>query len=425
MALIQKGTRITFTGTATPSVTFSTQNLASGSTLQSYAGWEQPLATLNSVADGANGAYTQLPVGNSGNNGSAGDGACRIGYFLTNSSTGKPTVTFTFSSGVDGVINCYENPAQTLDQHAENGGASSSAGVTIVGAAGNAFLLAGTHRRFGGAGVDAGISGVSDFMDLNVNSGQHSVQYSNNAGSAGNKQVDFNDTTSQPAWATAAATFVAAGGGGGNTIAVPAGSLTLSAQTPTVVTTANNQIAVPLATLTLAAQTPIVIATANQIIAVPAGSLTLTGFAPSVLNGVTIAVPAGALTLTGLAPTVLSTANNVINVPLAALALTGFAPVVIGDPVVASSNPGAPAGGSARFEFSKKILKTKRAKRAIDIHESPSVHKVFPPALAKSLASDLLSKLEDEPEDEEVLAMLLADEENAISMLITSISQGL
>lgn len=214
MALTQKGTRVTFTGTSTPTVTFSTANLTSGSTLLTICNWEQPLATLNSVADGTNGAYTQLPVGNSGNNGSAGDGACRIGYFLTNTSTGKPTVTFTFSSGVDGVINCYEIPASTLDQHAENGGASSSAGVTIVSAAANAFLLAATHRRFGGAGVDAGISGVSDFMDLNVNSGQHSVQYSNNAGSAGNKQVDFNDTTSQPAWATAAATFVAAAAGG-------------------------------------------------------------------------------------------------------------------------------------------------------------------------------------------------------------------
>lgn len=430
MALTQKGTRVTFSGTATPSVTFP-GSCTSGSTLLAECSWEAPLQTLNQVADATNGNYTLLAVGNSGNNGSAGDGACQLAYFLTNTATTALTVNFTLSSGTDGVVNCYEIPASALDKHAENGGTSSSAGVTIVGAAANAFLLAATHRRFGGAGVDAGISGISDYMDVGVNSGNHSAQYSNNAGSAGNKQVDFNDTTSQPAWATAAATFVAAGGGSGNTIAVPAGSLTLSAQTPTIVTTANNQIAVPLATLTLAAQTPTVIATANQLIAVPTGSLTLTGFAPTIVNGVTIAVPAGALTLTGLAPTVLSTANMVINVPLGTLALTGFAPIVTGDPIVASSNPASPAGGGARhswsskFEFTKKKLKTKRIKPVLDIHESQAVPKVFPPALAKSMTIDLLSKLEDESDDEEVLAMLLADEENAISMLITSISQGL
>lgn len=408
MALTQKGTRVTFSGTATPSVTFP-GSCTSGSTLLAECSWEAPLQTLNQVADATNGNYTLLAVGNSGNNGSAGDGACRLGYFLTNTATTALTVNFTLSSGVDGVINCYEIPASTLDKHAENGGTSSSAGVTIVGAAANAFLLAATHRRFGGAGVDAGISGISDYMDVGVNSGNHSAQYSNNAGSAGNKQVDFNDTTSQPAWATAAATFVAAGGGGGNTIAVPAGSLTLSAQTPTVITTANNQIAVPLATLTLAAQTPTVIATANQLIAVPAGSLALNAFAPSVLNGVTIAVPAGALTLTGLTPMVLSTANIVIDVPFASLSMTAFAPTILGSAQGSS--------GGFFYDFGEHISQRRKKQQALA--ESRDAEESIEQEIDRSIAHLLHaqeSKDEERKDIERIRALVQQHKDSAIDV---------
>lgn len=94
-------------------------------------------------------------------------------------------------------------------------------------------------------------------------------------------------------------------GGSGNTIAVPAGALTLTGYAPTVtgVTTT---------------------------ISVPAGSLTLTGFAPTVTvsDNKTIAVPAGSLSLTGFAPTVIASSANIISIPAGALVLTGFAPTV-------------------------------------------------------------------------------------------------
>jgi hypothetical protein len=128
------------------------------------------------------------------------------------------------------------------------------------------------------------------------------------------------------------ATFkAAAGGGGGNTIAVPAGSLTMTGFAPTVATTANNVIAVPLATMTLTGNAPTVTATQNNLIEVPAGSLTMTGFAPSVQVGgnQSISVPLGTLTMTGLTPTVTATNHQTVAVPAGSLSLTGFAPTVI------------------------------------------------------------------------------------------------
>lgn len=118
--------------------------------------------------------------------------------------------------------------------------------------------------------------------------------------------------------------------GGGNTIDVPAGSLTLSAQTPTVTATANNTIEVPLATLTLSGQTPTVTASDHKTVDVPIATLTLTGNAPDVSVGAntTIEVPAGSLSLTSFNPTITATANVEISVPLSTLTVTGYNPTV-------------------------------------------------------------------------------------------------
>lgn len=117
---------------------------------------------------------------------------------------------------------------------------------------------------------------------------------------------------------------------GGNTIDVPAGSLTLSAQTPTVTATANNTIEVPLATLTLSGQTPTVTASDHKTVDVPLATLTLTGNAPDVSVGAntTIDVPAGSLSLTSFNPTITATANVEISVPLSTLTVTGYNPTV-------------------------------------------------------------------------------------------------
>lgn len=139
-----------------------------------------------------------------------------------------------------------------------------------------------------------------------------------------------------------------AAAGGGATVAVPAGSLTLAGQTPTVRATANKTVAVPAGALTLAALAPTI--KTPRTVAPPAGTLTLTGFAPVVNNGanITIQVPAGTLTLTQRTPTVTATANRLISVPAGALSLKGYAPTVIGVSVVPAS------AYSAGWEYSKK-----------------------------------------------------------------------
>lgn len=76
--------------------------------------------------------------------------------------------------------------------------------------------------------------------------------------------------------------YVATAASANNSIAVPAASLVLTAQTPTVAQTAHQNVAVPAASLTLTAQTPTVTATAHQSIAVPLALLTLTGLAPTI-----------------------------------------------------------------------------------------------------------------------------------------------
>lgn len=98
-----------------------------------------------------------------------------------------------------------------------------------------------------------------------------------------------------------------AGGGAGNTIAVPAGALTLTGYAPTVSVTNHQRVSVPAGALTLTGYAPSVAVSDNQRVSVPAGSLTLTGYAPAVTQVIRIAVPGGTITLTGYAPEVIST----------------------------------------------------------------------------------------------------------------------
>ncbi len=103
-----------------------------------------------------------------------------------------------------------------------------------------------------------------------------------------------------------------------------------------------NTIAVPAGTLTLAGQIPVVAVTANNTVGVPAGSLALTGFAPTVSNSASnvIQVPAGTLALTGFAPAVaVSGAGNTIAVPLGTLTLAGNAPTVWNYPRIVTPSP--------------------------------------------------------------------------------------
>lgn len=110
------------------------------------------------------------------------------------------------------------------------------------------------------------------------------------------------------------------------TVDVPTGSLSLTGLEPTVI--APNTVDVPTGSLTLTGFNPAVIA--PEAVDVPAGSLLLNGFAPAVIAGSTVDIPAGEMDLTGFDPTVI--APNNIEVPTGSLLLNGFAPIVdLGD----------------------------------------------------------------------------------------------
>lgn len=136
--------------------------------------------------------------------------------------------------------------------------------------------------------------------------------------------------------------------GGGVTVAVPAGSLTLTGNAPTVTATANKLIAVPAGALTLTGFAPTVVT--PRTVAVPAGALTLTAFAPTVRVGADkiVSVPTGSLSLTALAPTVTTTANVSVSVPAAALTLTGYAPTVLASGVIPEPSSGPTPAGRAK-----------------------------------------------------------------------------
>lgn len=122
-----------------------------------------------------------------------------------------------------------------------------------------------------------------------------------------------------------------AGGAGDVTVSVPSTSLTLSANAPTVVTTANKVVDVPKGTLSLTSFVPSVAVSDHKLVNVPQGSLLLFGLAPTVAATahVTVSVPADALSLSTFVPTVTATGNVLISVPLATLSLAATAPLVL------------------------------------------------------------------------------------------------
>jgi len=136
-------------------------------------------------------------------------------------------------------------------------------------------------------------------------------------------------------------------GAAGSSIAVPAGALTFTGQTPTRVVAGGN-IALPAGSLTLAGQYFAIAffdpgpgqvnytGQAPQLLfadAVPAGLLTFTGQVPGVAipgSNVTIAVPAGALTFAGTVPSLQATTIA----PVGTLTFTGQTAVVaLADPL--------------------------------------------------------------------------------------------
>lgn len=167
----------------------------------------------------------------------------------------------------------------------------------------------------------------------------------------------------------------------GNSIAVPAGSLTLSGKVPTVSLSDNKQISVPAGSLSVTAFAPTIAVTANQQIAVPAGSLTLTGFAPSVSvsDNKQIAVPAGSLTLTAFAPTVSVSDNKSVAVPAGSLTLTGFAPAVV---ATANQFVAVPAGAVTLTGLAPDVQAT--ANQFIAVPAASLTLTGFPPDVVRS-----------------------------------------
>lgn len=110
----------------------------------------------------------------------------------------------------------------------------------------------------------------------------------------------------------------------GTTIAVPAGSLAITGQAPTRITT--ESISPGVGSMALAGFAPAASINSTAVTVSPnVGSLALTGLAPTAsLAGVSISPGAGSLAVTGYAPGI-----GFDGPPTGALTLTGFAPTVI------------------------------------------------------------------------------------------------
>lgn len=139
---------------------------------------------------------------------------------------------------------------------------------------------------------------------------------------------------------------------GGTTVNVPVGSITLSGQTPTVVTTDNKiveipvgainltglapsaeidvNITVPVGSLSLTGLAPTVATSADQTVEVPVGSISLNGFSPTVnaTNNIDVEIPAGSISLAGQIPTVVATDDKTVEVPTGSISLTGQVPII-------------------------------------------------------------------------------------------------
>ena len=126
------------------------------------------------------------------------------------------------------------------------------------------------------------------------------------------------------------------------TIAVPTGSLSLSGEAPTAVTTGGvDHTADPdVGALSLTGQAPTVVTTNNLVVSPGTGSLTVTGISPTidVTTGadVTETPGTGALDITGYVPDVVLTAHHIRGPPTGELTLTGYIPTptfVVGIPI--------------------------------------------------------------------------------------------
>lgn len=117
---------------------------------------------------------------------------------------------------------------------------------------------------------------------------------------------------------------------GNQAVSVPAASLTLTANVPTVTASDNQTIAVPAASLSVSAQVPTVTATDAQVVSVPLAQLSLTSYVPTVTatNNQTIQVPLATLSLAAQPPTVTATGNQLVVIPLVSLSLAPAVPTV-------------------------------------------------------------------------------------------------
>lgn len=197
----------------------------------------------------------------------------------------------------------------------------------------------------------------------------------------------------------------------GNTIAVPAGSLVLTGNAPTVVATANQTIAVPAGALVLTGNAPTVAVSDHQTVAVPAGALTLTGYEPTVTTTAdhVIQVPKGALSLTGYAPTVGLTDHKTVAVPAGSLTLTGYAPAVDN---VGSQTIAVPAGSLVLTAYAPSVTVAAVVATTTVGGVGRSKRKRRPTIIQYG---DERYLAETEQDAEEIIAELLAKEEAALA----------
>lgn len=131
--------------------------------------------------------------------------------------------------------------------------------------------------------------------------------------------------------------------GGDNDTTLPVGTLTLTGNVPTAVTTNKNLTTLPNGALTLTGHASIATVTQKNVSALPLGTLALSGNNPSAANTNKhiSALPSIALGLTGHTPTAATTQRHVSTIPAAMLTLTRHAPGAV---VTQKHIPALPVG---------------------------------------------------------------------------------
>jgi hypothetical protein len=234
---------------------------------------------------------------------------------------------------IDSFNNICASAESFRDQSATNTIWTGSNNVTLDGEF-NRGSMTGGSQATSGIAVASKTTGAW-IVFTNITGGSEDYQLLDEA--AGNLPVDYgaDKTATVPNDALGNAYSTTPDNGafefqsaGGATISVPAGSMAVTGQVPTILATDDKSVAIPAGALLLTGFAPTAQAGSDADVAVPVGAMLLTGQAPVIINNVDTSIPLGTLTLTGFNPTIQAGGNVTTDIPVGSLDITGQEPTV-------------------------------------------------------------------------------------------------